>query len=204
MADNIYDLRKYHINTIEDANKFLELVEARIPEIAKVVRKQSLVEASLRNRLSAAENRPSPVSVISDVSENKNESVLTTLTGANSATVKPDASRLTQMKQAAGNDPEKQAQIKRAAAAVSQGRLPSALDLVGPGEIGQLNVETPLTTTEQEDVQDILEATTTSQEEADKAAGSPSELAPDQGTESKDETVNDNRPAPKSKPKAKK
>lgn len=175
MADNIYDLRKYNIKDMKDALAFLELVEARIPQIIKVVRKQSLVEASLKNRLDLAENRPAPAAVISEVQDDKNTSVLKQLTNP-TVNQRPDASRIAQMKSVS---PEEQQavtdKIKRAANELRTTGRVSPITLAAPGEIGTLNIPEP-------EIQGEVTATVT-EGEGDAAAGSKSELATDESVQ---------------------
>lgn len=120
------DLRKYNIKTLQDAVEFLDLFEARIPQIKKIVKSQSLKVASLENRLRHAE-RP----IIQQAAPQP-------ATTSGSITGKDKVSnavneRLEQLRSAAEQEAINE-RIKKAAAEVRTGKQPSA------GDIGQLNV----------------------------------------------------------------
>lgn len=104
---SIYDLRKHNIKTEQDALEFLQLVEARIPQITKVLKRNKLKEASLTNKLRAEKSKNYELAAPS-VAEGA--SVLDQLTGK-AITENKEVSRIEQLRQVA--DPSEK--VKEAA-----------------------------------------------------------------------------------------
>lgn len=142
MSD-IYDLRKFQIKNKEAALEFLELIEARIPQIITVLKKQSLREASLMNRINSARPVVEPVSDGGD----KNVSVIKQLTQPDQTPSAAD-SRIQQMRDAQTQLPqEKKDQIAQSAKQIRETGRISQLKPEAPGEIGTLHIEeTPVVT----------------------------------------------------------
>lgn len=57
MADQVLDLRKYNINTEKDVIDFLELIEARLPQIIRIIKAGRTEKASLLSRAEFAEGK---------------------------------------------------------------------------------------------------------------------------------------------------
>lgn len=169
---NLFDLRKYNVTNLKDAVEFLELFEAKIPQIKKVIKSQSLKVASLENRLKHAE-RP-----IVQAAAPQQTTVAQTITGKADSTVNQ---RLEQLRSAA-EQASLNERIKKAAADVRVGKMPSA------GEIGQLNIPDVDPTPPKDIDPPALEPDTSEPAEENNAPT----LEGDEPKEVKDDTVSGN------------
>lgn len=138
---NIIDLRKYNINTDEEAIAFLELIVAKAPRIIKVLKKHALQTQSLQSRVAFADQQSQVVQVqpagardftVSERMAGKADSIVAPAVTAQVLVSAED--RIAQMRAANQVQPS----TDNAGRMSDPLNLKPADEVVAPGEIGDL------------------------------------------------------------------